>query len=406
MLIFNIYLLDLQRFSTFVEIFNMSKRSEFVKEIFYNGKKEEWKYYSDKYGFRDGKQANDYYRWFVRSGAVEGVWEPSSFMSDTISDDSILDISVDIQQNEGIQNVEPVVPVGARVTKIWGKPGNYSYAYEFADKSDTDIRTQILNEFKNYSPRPVPYYGHKYSETGITYLISLPDMHFGKTHIEKSIEDFLTAIDELLERVKHYHINKIILPIGNDLFHSEGISQSTTKGTKMFDYVEWKECFNIIWKLLIDKINMLSRISPIEIPIVLGNHSEAREYYLGCLLDAYYSNNSNVTILNNTFPRKYIQFGEVLLGFDHGELKPYDYPLLMATEKPIEFSKSTTRIMLCGHLHSQQNYEIKGVHVRFLPSLCPSDEWHNKMGYSSQKAAQGYKFNNSGLLGYEEFRIK
>ena len=77
----------------------------------------------------------------------------------------------------------------------------------------------------------------------------------------------------------------------------------------------------------------------------------------------------------------------------------------MATERPMAFSKSTTRIMLCGHLHSQQNYEIKGVHVRFLPSLCPSDEWHNKMGYVSQKAAQGYKFNNEGLLGYEEFRL-
>jgi hypothetical protein len=385
----------------------MSNRSEFIKEIFYNGKKEEWKYYSDKYGFRDGRQANDYYRWFVRSGAVEGVWEPSSFMSDVDIDNNSMNTSNnDGEQSEiETQSSEPVVPVGARVTKIWGKPGNYSYAYEFADKTDTDIRTQILNEFKEYSPKPIPYYGHTYSDKGITYLLSLPDMHFGKTHIEKSVEDFLTAIDELLERVKHYHINKIILPIGNDLFHSEGISQSTTKGTRMFDYVEWKECFNIVWKLLVDKIDMLSRIAPIEIPIVLGNHSEAREYYLGCLLDAYYTNNSNVTILNDTFPRKYIHFGSVLLGFDHGELKPHEYPLLMATERPMAFSKSTTRIMLCGHLHSQQNYEIKGVHVRFLPSLCPSDEWHNKMGYVSQKAAQGYKFNNEGLLGYEEFRL-
>ena len=108
----------------------MSNRSEFIKEIFYNGKKEEWKYYTDKYGFRDGRQANDYYRWFVRSGAVEGVWEPSSFMSDVDIDNNSMNISNnDGEQSEiETQSSEPVVPVGARVTKIWGKPGNYSYA--------------------------------------------------------------------------------------------------------------------------------------------------------------------------------------------------------------------------------------------------------------------------------------
>ena len=117
-------------------------------------------------------------------------------------------------------------------------------------------------------------------------------------------------------------------------------------------------------------------------------------------------NNPNVNVININDPRIYIHFGEVLLGFDHGELKPTQYPLIMATEQPLEFSKSSTKIMLCGHLHSQQNYEYRGVHVRYLPSLCDLDAWHKKMGYAAQRAAQGYRFDDKGLLGYEEVRIR
>lgn len=54
----------------------MTSRSEFVKDIYYNGKSQTWDYYADKYNFRDGKQANDYYRWFIKNGSKEHEWEP------------------------------------------------------------------------------------------------------------------------------------------------------------------------------------------------------------------------------------------------------------------------------------------------------------------------------------------
>lgn len=382
----------------------MTNRSLLVKDIFQNGKQGTWDDYAIKYDIKDAKTANDYYRWFIKNGSIEGCWEPGIL-------EEIENTSIEIEHTSIAPNhIEEVkeefkIPEGARVTKVWGKPGNYNYSFDY-NKEQVDIKTELLKEFKEFSPKPSSPIIYTKNNDSIVYLLSLPDMHFGKTYIEKTIGDFRNAIVELLSRVDVTRIEKFILPIGNDLFHTEGTSQATTKGTKMFDYSEWKDCFSIVWKLLIEEINKLELIAPIEIPIVLGNHSEGREYYLGCLLEAFYMNNPNVNVLNDSFPRKYLQFGKVLLGFDHGELKPGEYPLLMATERPVEFSISSTRIMLCGHLHSQQNYEIKGVHVRFLPSLCPSDNWHDKMGYSSQKAAQGYKFNHKGLMGYEEYRIE
>ena len=365
----------------------MTNRSLLVKDIFENGKQGTWEDYAIKYDIRDAKTANDYYRWFIKNGSLEGEWEPGV-------------IPIEEPCNNEID-----LPEGARITRAWGKPGNLNYSIEYA-KKEVDIRSELIKEFSVYSPKNTPSISYIKEEESITYLISLADMHFGKTHIDKTVDDFKNAIKELISRVGVKRIEKIILPIGNDLFHTEGSTQATTKGTKMFDYSYWKDTFSIVWKLLIEEINKLELIAPVDIPIILGNHSEATEYYLGCLLEAYYMNNPNVNVMNDNFPRKYLHFGKVLLGFDHGELKPAQYPLLMATERPVEFSKSSTRIMLTGHLHSQQSYEINSVQIKFLPSLCPSDDWHDKMGYSSKKAAQGYKFNNEGLLGYEEFRIE
>jgi len=117
-------------------------------------------------------------------------------------------------------------------------------------------------------------------------------------------------------------------------------------------------------------------------------------------------NNPNIEIDNSYEPRKYYQYGNTLMGWDHGDnIKPRDYPLIMATEKPEEFARSENRIMFTGHLHSQQNFEFRGVHVRYMPSISPLDEWHKQFGYSAQRAAQGYKYDVDGLVGYEETRL-
>jgi len=55
----------------------MSKRSELIKEIFYNGRTKSWAEYAEEYGFKNDKQANDYWRWFIKTGSIEGLWEPN-----------------------------------------------------------------------------------------------------------------------------------------------------------------------------------------------------------------------------------------------------------------------------------------------------------------------------------------
>jgi hypothetical protein len=72
----------------------MTKRTEFIRDLFYNGKNGTWNDYAIKYDFRDLKQANDYWRWFVANGSIEGCWEPGvkEFIIEEITSDTTEEI--------------------------------------------------------------------------------------------------------------------------------------------------------------------------------------------------------------------------------------------------------------------------------------------------------------------------
>lgn len=60
----------------------MSKRAELIKSIEENGKTQTWEDYAIEYDARDGKQANDWWRWFDSVGRDKGEWEPGLSMTD------------------------------------------------------------------------------------------------------------------------------------------------------------------------------------------------------------------------------------------------------------------------------------------------------------------------------------
>ena len=86
--------------------------------------------------------------------------------------------------------------------------------------------------------------------------------------------------------------------------------------------------------------------------------------------------------------------------YTHGNNeKAADMPLIMATEEPLLFANAKFREVHCGHLHKEMVNEYRGIKVRFIPSICPADLWHKKMGYEAQRAAQAYIWSYKN--GYE-----
>ena len=245
----------------------------------------------------------------------------------------------------------------------------------------------------------------------IAYEISLPDIHYGKLHdlnLTQVEDQYMMVVKELVEKASGLDIERFVLPIGNDGMNSEGMRRTTTKGTPQEESAGWKDTFRGYWQLMTMAIDYLKEKAPVDIIVVSGNHDYERMFYAGDVLAGWYRNDANVTVDNTYSSRKYYEYGQNMLMFTHGDKeKPADMPLIMATENPEMFARTSHREVHCGHLHKEMVNEYRGIKVRFVPSICPNDEWHKQMGYEAKRTGQAYIWNKSkGLEGYLQSNVR
>ena len=281
-------------------------------------------------------------------------------------------------------------------------------------KNDTniyDVKEEIEKFASTYSPRvPSVVRANKLLDP-VACEVSLPDIHYGKLTgytLEEIEAQFMSTVEDLIKKASGFDIETFILPIGNDGMNSEGLRGTTTKGTPQHDSAGWKETFRGYWNLMVRAIDFLEKIAPVHVIVVSGNHDYERMFYAGDVLSGWYRNNKNVTVDNSGSSRKYFEYGTNMIMFTHGDKeKPVDMPLIMATEQPEMFARTSHRETHCGHLHKEMVNEYRGVKVRFIPSICPNDEWHKQMGYEAKRTGQAYIWNRlRGLEGYLQTNVR
>ena len=244
--------------------------------------------------------------------------------------------------------------------------------------------------------------------------LSIPDLHYGKWAWEEESGEaydmdiaeglFKEVVQYYLVRTKGEQIDRILFPIGNDLFNADNIAGTTTFGTPQDMHGSHRQHFRRVRYMLWDVIDELAEIAPVYIPIVPGNHDSATTHFLGASLEDRYYKSDRIFIDNSPKSRKYHRFGKVLLGFTHGnEERANDLPMLMPNEVPHEWHKSTVRELHCGHWHKKKETkylpvtDIGGVRVRIIPSLCAADEWHYRKGYiGGRRGAEAYLWSYDG----------
>ena len=281
-----------------------------------------------------------------------------------------------------------------------------------------DLEKDFFEKLKNNSP-VVDKFNYNLNNTNPKYLlqINIFDLHFGKLSWNKETNNnydtkiakelIYEVIANIINKTKNFNIEKILFPIGNDFFNSDKSFpyNSTTAGTFQEEDLRWQRTFLEGKNLLITIIDKLSKIAPVDVVIIPGNHDFERSFYLGDTLYSYYYNNKNISINNSPNPRKYYTYGKVLLGFTHGsEEKHSNLPLIMAQEFK-DWSKYSFREWHIGHLHYKKDtvynpsYDNNGVIIRQLSSISGSDSWHHKKGYvCSKKMAESYLWDcNKGL---------
>jgi len=288
-----------------------------------------------------------------------------------------------------------------------------------------NVRREFLEDLKKLSPQ-VPSNFRKQPQEGKLLEITVFDLHFGKVawheevgenyNIEIATQRFNDCIDYFIDLYRGTSLDRILLPISNDFFNSDRSHpfNSTTSGTPQEEDTRWQNTFRKGRELLITNIQKLSKIAPVEVKVVPGNHDYERSFYLGDSLEGWFHNDQNVDIDNSPSPRKYFSYGKNLIGFTHGNNeKLADLPMIMAQENPTAWAMSYYREFHLGHLHHKKEgrfnatNELQGVMVRHMSSLSGTDSWHHKKGYvGARKSAEAFLWDKEkGLLNQSYFNI-
>lgn len=295
-----------------------------------------------------------------------------------------------------------------RLKSVWYNGKEWCESYRVNDTLEwlEEFKKSFFEDLKLQSERVEYTPSDYYSPDSTLVEISLPDFHFGKeagVTIEKQTKQYFEAVRSLITRLKGYNIDRILLPIGNDMLNYDTASYTTTAGTTVSTNGHYHEVFKHACFAVINAVDYLQEIAPVDIVVVQGNHDTILSIALGEVVEARFYNNERVSVMNNAGEwRKYYQYGRNLIGFTHGNNeKSTELPLIMAVEQPVMFAECPYRVWHLGHFHKHMVDEYQGVQVAVLPSLVDQDDWHRKMGYNSPKRAQAYIYNvASGPEGY------
>lgn len=269
------------------------------------------------------------------------------------------------------------------------------YSSKIVVKPRTDISLEEIREFyedliNTYSSPAIQKYENK---NGLMFELPIVDLHLGKFSTSDIVKDeyntqiardcFNKVIDTCISRLQGMNIEKIIFPIGNDFFHIDTVSSTTTGGTSQDTDVKYQTLFKTGVLLLIDGIAKLSNElkAPVEVFCIQGNHDFLSSYHALMSLWCYFHNNENILVDLGTSPRKYIQFGKCLVGFAHGDKEKKRIEKIMQVEAAKMWGDSVYREIHLGHLHSEHVIEDGGVIIRNLSSVTGTDAWHHNSGF-------------------------
>lgn len=120
----------------------------------------------------------------------------------------------------------------------------------------------------------------------------------------------------------------------------------------------------------------LHRHGQVRVIVEIGNHDLSSSIFLMECLRNVYENEPRVVV--DTSPRMfhYFDFGKNLVGTHHGHnVKMKDLPLIMATDKPEEWGRTTHRYIWTGHVHHDHVQEFAGCIVESFRVLASPDAY-------------------------------
>lgn len=257
-------------------------------------------------------------------------------------------------------------------------------------------------------------------KTNVLQSVILADPHIGKYAWgqETGWEDYDISIAtklirdasaELLAWGDNEPVTHRALWLLGDILHYDTPHGTTTKGTPLDRDGRVEKMMEEAVAVLCDIIEEAAKRGPLSVVLVPGNHDAVMTVALRHILSATFANDQRVTIDARKTTRKYVSFGNCLVGLTHGDKAQKRLGELMALEARKQWGGARLREVHHGHRHSDAMVEtIGGVTIRQHPALCPPDGWHSSEGYvGATRAMDSYVYHADGyLLGMRRSTVK
>jgi hypothetical protein len=228
-------------------------------------------------------------------------------------------------------------------------------------------------------------------------LIILGDAHlgmyaWGEETLERDFDtdiacqEIRNAVDNMIARAPNAETG-VLIDVG-DFMHSNTATNTTAAGTVVdvdTRHAKVLKAAGMVMRYCITQ--MLKKYKIVKVVIAKGNHNPEPAIAVSLMLQFYYDKEKRVEVLDTIGHHHYIEFGDWLLGVNHGDkIKPQKLVAMMARDHK-GWSNAKFRLWILGHIHHERVIEIDGCTVASFNTLAPRDAWHASAGYGSRSAS-------------------
>lgn len=268
-------------------------------------------------------------------------------------------------------------------------------------RADDAQRERMIREFMEglaggaakYTPMEAP---PTHCDDDLLAVYPLGDPHFGLyAWGEETGENF--DLDEA-DRVTKGGIDRLVSSAPNaseallinlgDFFHANDGSNATPgHGNRLDVDTRYENVMQTGLSALIHcTYRLLEKHEKVTVWNIKGNHDPDAYFALSLGMWHHFKDEPRITISLKPADYLYYRFGKCLIASHHGHgAKAESLPLLMATDRPIDWGETIYRVWHCGHIHHRTVKEHPGCDVETHNTLAGKDAWHHQKGYRSRR---------------------
>jgi hypothetical protein len=261
---------------------------------------------------------------------------------------------------------------------------------------------KLLEEIANIPGKPSPILREMPVNEGHLLVLDPADVHVGKLaesfevgedyNNQIAVQRVREGVEGILTKSAGFNIEKIVFVGGNDILHIDTPKRMTTSGTPQDTDGMWYSNFLIAKELYIEILDRLLKVADVHFVFNPSNHDYTHGFFLADVIKTYYKDCPNITFDCSIAHRKYLVYGENLIGTTHGDGgKTENLPLTMAHEAKEAWGQTKHKYIYIHHFHHKVSKDYMGVCVEALRSPSGTDSWHHRNQYHfAPKAIEGF----------------